>query len=44
MWFYSTAGITTFMGMEAKAGFTVKHAFMPIVRELRNLGGVAPIS
>jgi sn-glycerol 3-phosphate transport system substrate-binding protein len=29
MWFYSTAGITTFMGMGAKAGFSVNTAFMP---------------
>ena len=29
MWFYSTAGITTFMGMGKNAGFTVNTAFMP---------------
>jgi sn-glycerol 3-phosphate transport system substrate-binding protein len=29
MWFYTTAGITTFMGMGKNAGFTVNTAFMP---------------
>ncbi len=29
MWFYTTAGITTFMGMGKTAGFTVNTAFMP---------------
>jgi len=29
MWFYTTAGITTFMGMGKSAGFSVNTAFMP---------------
>ena len=29
MWFYTTAGITTFMGMGKNAGFSVNTAFMP---------------
>ena len=40
MWFYSTAGITTFMGMGAKAGFTVNTAFMPkLVNYGTSVGG-----
>lgn len=29
MWFYSTAGITTFMGLAAANGFAIDTAFMP---------------
>jgi sn-glycerol 3-phosphate transport system substrate-binding protein len=40
MWFYSTAGITTFMGMGAKAGFSVNTAFMPkLVNYGTSVGG-----
>jgi sn-glycerol 3-phosphate transport system substrate-binding protein len=29
MWFYSTAGITTYMGLAKKSGFTLNTCFMP---------------
>lgn len=40
MWFYTTAGITTFMGMGKNAGFTVNTAFMPkLVNYGTSVGG-----
>lgn len=30
MWFYSTGGLTTFVGLGAKSGFDVNTAFLPI--------------
>jgi sn-glycerol 3-phosphate transport system substrate-binding protein len=32
MWFYSTAGITTFMGLAKANGFTMNTCFMPSLK------------